>query len=105
MALWGFVAERDGAIVVGLVVAVLGRQTAVPVAVATGLVLAVQRRYRVAVAAAALPALLGPVVCACVGPVTAGPFRQEGIPVIEPTRARLGALVKEIAEQVPRRRR
>jgi uroporphyrinogen-III synthase len=49
-------------------------------------------------------ALLGPVVCACVGPVTAGPFRQEGIPVIEPARARLGALVKEIAEQVPRRR-
>jgi uroporphyrinogen-III synthase len=49
-------------------------------------------------------ALLGPVVCACVGPVTAGPFRQEGIPVIEPTRARLGALVKEIVDQVPRRR-
>jgi uroporphyrinogen-III synthase len=49
-------------------------------------------------------ALNGPVVCACVGPVTAGPFRQEGIPVIEPARARLGALVKEIAEQVPRRR-
>jgi uroporphyrinogen-III synthase len=49
-------------------------------------------------------ALRGPVVCACVGPVTAGPFRQEGIPVIEPARARLGALVKEIVEQVPQRR-
>jgi uroporphyrinogen-III synthase len=49
-------------------------------------------------------ALLGPVVPACVGPVTAGPFQQEGISVIEPSRARLGALVREIAEQVPRRR-
>lgn len=49
-------------------------------------------------------ALLGPVVPACVGPVTAGPFHAEGIPVIEPARARLGALVREIVEQVPRRR-
>jgi uroporphyrinogen-III synthase len=49
-------------------------------------------------------ALLGPVVPACVGPVTAGPFQRDGIPVIQPARARLGALVKEIAEQVPRRR-
>ena len=49
-------------------------------------------------------ALLGPVVPACVGPVTAGPFERDGIPVIQPARARLGALVKEIAEQVPRRR-
>ena len=49
-------------------------------------------------------ALLGPVVPACVGPVTAGPFELDGIPVIQPARARLGALVKEIAEQVPRRR-
>ncbi|HEY7277542.1 MAG TPA: uroporphyrinogen-III synthase [Trebonia sp.] len=49
-------------------------------------------------------ALLGPVVPACVGPVTAGPFHAEGIPVIEPARGRLGALVREIVEQVPRRR-
>ena len=49
-------------------------------------------------------ALLGPVVPACVGPVTAGPLRHEGIPVIEPARARLGPLVREIVEQVPRRR-
>jgi uroporphyrinogen-III synthase len=49
-------------------------------------------------------ALLGPVVPACVGPVTSGPFRQEGIPVIEPGRARLGALVRELVEQVPLRR-
>jgi uroporphyrinogen-III synthase len=49
-------------------------------------------------------ALTGPVVPACVGPVTAGPFQAEGIPVIQPGRARLGALVREIVEQVPRRR-
>ena len=49
-------------------------------------------------------ALRGPVVPACVGPVTAGPFQAEGIPVIQPGRARLGALVREIVEQVPLRR-
>ena len=49
-------------------------------------------------------ALRGPVVPACVGPVTAGPFQQEGIPVIQPDRSRLGALVREIVEQIPRRR-
>jgi uroporphyrinogen-III synthase len=49
-------------------------------------------------------ALCGPVVPACVGPVTAGPFQAEGIPVIQPGRARLGALVREIVEQVPARR-
>jgi uroporphyrinogen-III synthase len=48
-------------------------------------------------------ALCGPVVPACVGPVTAGPFQAEGIPVIQPVRARLGALVREIVEQVPLR--
>jgi uroporphyrinogen-III synthase len=49
-------------------------------------------------------ALRGPVVPACVGPVTAGPLQGEGIPVIQPGRARLGALVREIVEQVPLRR-
>ena len=49
-------------------------------------------------------ALCGPVVPACVGPVTAGPLQAEGIPVIQPARARLGALVREIVEQVPARR-
>jgi uroporphyrinogen-III synthase len=49
-------------------------------------------------------ALRGPVVPACVGPVTAGPLLEEGIPVIQPGRARLGALVREIVEQVPLRR-
>jgi uroporphyrinogen-III synthase len=50
-------------------------------------------------------ALRGPVVPACVGPVTAGPLLEEGIPAIQPGRARLGALVREIVEQVPARRR
>jgi uroporphyrinogen-III synthase len=49
-------------------------------------------------------ALRGPVVAACVGPVTAGPFQQEEIPVIQPARGRLGALVRVIAEQLPARR-
>ncbi len=48
-------------------------------------------------------ALRGPVVAACVGPVTAGPFRQEDIPVIQPARSRLGALARAIVEQVPGR--
>ena len=49
-------------------------------------------------------ALRGPVVPACVGPVTAGPLLAEGIPVIQPVRGRLGALIREIVEQVPLRR-
>jgi uroporphyrinogen-III synthase len=49
-------------------------------------------------------ALRGPVVAACVGPVTAGPLLSEDIPVVRPARMRLGALVREIVEQVPRRR-
>ncbi|KLL11757.1 uroporphyrinogen-III synthase [Protofrankia sp. BMG5.30] len=49
-------------------------------------------------------ALVGPVTAACVGPVTAGPLLDRGIPVIQPPRARLGALVREIVEQIPRRR-
>ena len=49
-------------------------------------------------------ALRQSVVAACVGPVTAGPFQKDGIPVIQPGRSRLGALVREIVEQLPRRR-
>ena len=48
-------------------------------------------------------ALRGPVVAACVGPVTACLFQHEGIPVIQPARSRLGALAREIVEQVPDR--
>jgi uroporphyrinogen-III synthase len=49
-------------------------------------------------------ALRGPVVAACGGPVTAGPFQREEIPVIQPARGRLGALVRVIVEQLPVRR-
>ena len=49
-------------------------------------------------------ALRGPVVPACVGPVTAGPLHAAGIAVLQPDRARLGALIREIVEQVPLRR-
>lgn len=49
-------------------------------------------------------ALRTTVVAACVGPVTAGPLLREDIPAIQPARRRLGALVREIVEQVPARR-
>jgi uroporphyrinogen-III synthase len=41
------------------------------------------------------------VLVACVGPVTAGPLVREQIPVVQPARARLGALVRELVEQLP----
>jgi uroporphyrinogen-III synthase len=43
------------------------------------------------------------VLAACVGPVTAAPLVRESIPVVQPERARLGALVRELVEQVPAR--
>jgi uroporphyrinogen-III synthase len=49
-------------------------------------------------------ALRAGVLAACVGPVTAGPLLRENIPVIQPARGRLGALVREIVEQLPKRR-
>jgi uroporphyrinogen-III synthase len=54
-------------------------------------------------APALLEALRLPVVAACVGPVTAAPLRQRGVPVVEPARARLGALAHALAEELPRR--
>ncbi len=41
-----------------------------------------------------LAALRGPLVCACVGPVTAAPLEAAGIETLQPDRQRLGALVK-----------
>ncbi|WP_290053864.1 uroporphyrinogen-III synthase [Amycolatopsis solani] len=43
---------------------------------------------------AVVTALRGPVVVACVGPVTAAPLEEAGIRTIQPDRQRLGALVK-----------
>ena len=51
-----------------------------------------------------LDSLRGQVSAACVGPVTAEAFGQWGIPVIQPARSRLAALVREIAVQLPPRR-
>ncbi len=59
------------------------------------------------VAGAAGPDLLalfaGPVLAACVGPVTAAPLRALGVPPLVPDRARLGALVKAVTDELPRR--
>jgi len=41
-----------------------------------------------------LAALRGPLVCACVGPVTAAPLEEVGVETVQPERQRLGALVK-----------
>ena len=41
------------------------------------------------------------VVCACVGPITAGPLVARGVPVIQPDRSRLGALARLLARHLP----
>jgi uroporphyrinogen-III synthase len=45
------------------------------------------------------------VLAACVGPVTAAPLRERGVPTLAPDRARLGALVKAVADALPSRAR
>jgi uroporphyrinogen-III synthase len=50
-------------------------------------------------------ALQEAVLCVAVGPVTAGPLLHAGIPVVQPDRFRLGALVREVVQQLPTRRR
>jgi len=49
-------------------------------------------------------ALTGRVLAACVGPVTAAPLERLGISTVQPVRARLGALVRTVVEQLPARR-
>ena len=44
------------------------------------------------------------VLAACVGPVTAAPLERLGVPTVHPERARLGALVRTVVEQLPARR-
>ncbi|MDH2430149.1 uroporphyrinogen-III synthase [Sphaerisporangium sp. TRM90804] len=46
-------------------------------------------------------AFKGPLVAACVGPVTASPLLAKGIQVIQPERARLGALARALARHLP----
>lgn len=50
-----------------------------------------------------LEALRGDVLACCVGAVTAEPLVRRGVPVSAPSRARLGALVRTIVDELPRR--
>jgi uroporphyrinogen-III synthase len=50
-------------------------------------------------------ALRGDVLAACVGPVTAAPLERLGVPTLQPERARLGALVREVVAALPARTR
>ncbi|MFC4907314.1 uroporphyrinogen-III synthase [Actinomadura gamaensis] len=51
-----------------------------------------------------LEALRDGVVAACVGPVTARALTARGVPTVQPERARIGALVRALAADLPRRR-
>jgi uroporphyrinogen-III synthase len=53
---------------------------------------------------ALLDALRTHVVAACVGPVTAQALEERGVPTVQPERARIGALVRAIISDLPRRR-
>jgi uroporphyrinogen-III synthase len=50
-----------------------------------------------------LDAFRGHVLAACVGPVTAAPLRAAGVAVVEPGRARLGALARALIDELPER--
>ncbi|MGW1743298.1 uroporphyrinogen-III synthase [Nocardia sp. NPDC001965] len=50
-----------------------------------------------------LHALRSRVPAACVGPITAAPLEELGVPTTMPGRARLGALARHVAEELPRR--
>jgi uroporphyrinogen-III synthase len=52
---------------------------------------------------ALIDALRTDVVAACVGPVTASPLTRRNVPVIQPSRARLGALVRTLVDELPKR--
>jgi uroporphyrinogen-III synthase len=53
---------------------------------------------------ALLGAMQQDVLAACVGPVTAAPLERLGVPTVQPERARLGALVRTVVEELPSRR-
>ena len=44
-------------------------------------------------------------LAACVGPVTASPLADRQVPVVMPERYRLGALIRTVADELPRRAR
>ena len=97
-----WVPPTDPAPVRRLVDAVVARQvdavtfTSAP---ATEAVLAAAGRARPRV----LAAFSDGVLAACVGPVTAAPLREAGVPCLAPERARLGALARAIIDELPRR--
>ncbi|GAA0970802.1 uroporphyrinogen-III synthase [Actinocorallia libanotica] len=53
---------------------------------------------------ALIEALRTHVVAACVGPVTANALTEHGVPTVQPERARIGALVRALVENLPVRR-
>lgn len=53
---------------------------------------------------ALIDALRSDVLAICVGPVCAAPFSAAGVSAVFPERARLGALVRTVAEELPARR-
>jgi uroporphyrinogen-III synthase len=57
----------------------------------------------VGVADEVVAAFRGRVVPACVGPVTAARLERMGIATVQPTRSRLGAMVREIVAELPTR--
>lgn len=52
---------------------------------------------------AVVDALQRDVLACCVGPVTANPLEAAGVPVVQPDRPRLGALVRTICNELPTR--
>lgn len=52
-----------------------------------------------------LPALRGRTLAACVGPVTAAQLTKYDVPVVSPERYRLGALIRTVTEELPKRAR
>lgn len=63
-----------------------------------------QTADRLGVLAPLLAAHEHDVVTLAVGPVTAAPLDRAGIPVLQPDRARLGSLVRTVADALPRAR-
>jgi uroporphyrinogen-III synthase len=47
-----------------------------------------------------IKAFHGPVMAACVGPITAAPLTALGVPTVQPERGRLGALVRALEERL-----
>jgi uroporphyrinogen-III synthase len=52
-----------------------------------------------------LEAFRSEVLATCVGPVTAAPFTMWGVPVVQPGRSRLAAMVRALEAELPSRRR